>query len=469
MSDDQALGQPVRSPGGPGTVQTRATGDEFTGVPGEDVLPPGAAGRVRRSAGPAARALARRSLTARAANRRLTRRRPRPAALISPGARRLGPPEGRKRARPGALPVWRQEADAARWATALAAAGGVGALIEDPRTRLHPAVDALFCGRVSEAASLVETAWADIDRLRLLGVRGHGPAAKALIRAHRGLRDGPADPSARFDARCGTREDEIQIVEGLGHAVRELLHGAGEAARARLRQLHAKNADRAGSGERFDTHHLWGRYGLTLLLDCVDGSAGRAEHAAVAAHPASRLPWNALLVHLADAVLAGREGAPAAAETALGRALVVAAGCPPARHLGLGLVARTATRDGWGEPSRWLQEAERFYAAHGMHPAVRHFRSQLRDPGERVRQRRHGSADVPERLWRLGVTVREFEVLARLGRRRTNREIAAELHLSHRTVERHVANLLEKTQASNRRELAALLAREQRDPVGVSG
>lgn len=76
---------------------------------------------------------------------------------------------------------------------------------------------------------------------------------------------------------------------------------------------------------------------------------------------------------------------------------------------------------------------------------------------------------MPERLWRLGVTVREFEVLTRLGRRHTNREIAAALHLSHRTVERHVANLLEKTQAANRRELAALLTPEPRDPVGAYG
>lgn len=84
-------------------------------------------------------------------------------------------------------------------------------------------------------------------------------------------------------------------------------------------------------------------------------------------------------------------------------------------------------------------------------------RDTLRDLGEPVRQRRAGSQDVPGSLWNLGITVREYEVLLEVAKHRTNREIAARLHLSHRTVERHIANLLMKTGAENRRGLGALV------------
>lgn len=469
MREQQAVERPAQSPDG---IQALVASGEFSDSSAQNTFGPGATGRGRQPVGPAVRALPLRSPAARAASRRLARQRPQRTVLAYRTAHRSGTAGARKRASAraalllgGLYPLG--EADAAGLEAAVAEASAVAAVIEAPRRQLLLAVDALFRGRFAAAAALVDTAWEDIDRLRLPGLGSHALAVRALIHAHQGHRDALADASLRFDAWRGDREDEVPIVQGLGHAVCELLHGAGEAARARLHRLHADDGDRAGCGERSGTHHLCGPYGLTLLLDCVDGAADRDDHAAIAAHPAGRLPWNAHFVHLADAVLAGREGDARAAETALRQAIAVAASYPPARHLGLGLVARTAAHDGWGEPIRWLQEAERFYAEHGIHPAARHCRSQLRDLGERARQRRHGSAEVPERLWRLGVTVREFEVLTRLGHRRTNREIAAELHLSHRTVERHVANLLEKTRASNRRELAVLLAPGPGEPVGA--
>jgi predicted ATPase/DNA-binding CsgD family transcriptional regulator len=54
------------------------------------------------------------------------------------------------------------------------------------------------------------------------------------------------------------------------------------------------------------------------------------------------------------------------------------------------------------------------------------------------------------------VSAREAEVLARLGRRSTNAEIAAELFISVRTVESHVSSLLRKYGVTHRRELADL-------------
>ena len=60
------------------------------------------------------------------------------------------------------------------------------------------------------------------------------------------------------------------------------------------------------------------------------------------------------------------------------------------------------------------------------------------------------------RLGAAGVTAREAEILAAIGRRLTNREIAARLFVSVRTVESHVSSLLRKLGCSGRPELVEL-------------
>jgi DNA-binding NarL/FixJ family response regulator len=59
----------------------------------------------------------------------------------------------------------------------------------------------------------------------------------------------------------------------------------------------------------------------------------------------------------------------------------------------------------------------------------------------------------------IALTAREREVLARLADGRTNRQIAAELVLSERTVETHVGHVLGKLGVANRAEAAAWAAR----------
>jgi len=55
-----------------------------------------------------------------------------------------------------------------------------------------------------------------------------------------------------------------------------------------------------------------------------------------------------------------------------------------------------------------------------------------------------------------GVTARELDVLRLIVGGQTNKDVAAALYLSPRTVEKHVERLLLKTGAPNRTALAAL-------------
>jgi DNA-binding NarL/FixJ family response regulator len=83
-------------------------------------------------------------------------------------------------------------------------------------------------------------------------------------------------------------------------------------------------------------------------------------------------------------------------------------------------------------------------------------RSLLRADGVPLPRRTSAQDGVPDRLRALGVTGRELDVLRLLAEGRTNRDVAATLFLSPRTVEKHVERLLLKTGAANRTALVAL-------------
>ncbi len=160
----------------------------------------------------------------------------------------------------------------------------------------------------------------------------------------------------------------------------------------------------------------------------------------------------------AAAVLAGRgrrsERATALAEAA-DRDL---AASPWLQAMGRRLAAEAALADGWGDPVRWLGEAHAVFASVGAAAPARACRSLLRRAGAPLRHGGH----APDVGAGLGLTGRESEVLALVAEGHSNREIAAQLYVSPRTVEKHVERLLAKTATSRRSQLAALAARRDR-------
>jgi DNA-binding CsgD family transcriptional regulator len=120
------------------------------------------------------------------------------------------------------------------------------------------------------------------------------------------------------------------------------------------------------------------------------------------------------------------------------------------RHVGERLLAA-------GSPTgeRLLGAAIEFFAGAGIQPPADAARALLRAAGRPVPRRGRGRATVPARLAAAGVSSREMDVLVLLAEGLTNRQIAARLYLSPRTVEKHVERLLAKTHSPNRVALAA--------------
>jgi len=186
-----------------------------------------------------------------------------------------------------------------------------------------------------------------------------------------------------------------------------------------------------------------------LLADDIEGARAAAEQAP---RPASRAALSPLLdlfgedprafgaVVQAQAMLPDLSAALARlSEAPLLAALFTrlhASGAPDERDA---LQAAVVTFDGLGLPR----------------PADA-CRAMLRTAGVPLPRRSSAQDGVPEDLRALGVTARELDVLRLLAEGHTNKDVAAALYLSPRTVEKHVERLLLKTGAPNRTALAAL-------------
>jgi DNA-binding CsgD family transcriptional regulator len=108
---------------------------------------------------------------------------------------------------------------------------------------------------------------------------------------------------------------------------------------------------------------------------------------------------------------------------------------------------------------RHLRAALEGFERLGAVPWAERTRAELRATGETARRRDPTAA---ERL-----TPQELQVALVVGEGRTNREVAAALFLSPKTIEYHLGNIYRKLDVRSRAQLAHLLARE--GSVGVAG
>ena len=163
--------------------------------------------------------------------------------------------------------------------------------------------------------------------------------------------------------------------------------------------------------------------------------------------------------NVAQAVVAGRRGDAHRADELFQSGDDGLRNSPWIRAVYRRYAGEAALSDGWGEPARWLREAETWLEEYGNEPLARACRSLLRLAGTSPRRRRRAESDY--RYAGLELTTREADVLALLATGLTNKEIADRLYLSPRTVEKHVERILTKTGQANRTALAAFATEHQ--------
>jgi DNA-binding CsgD family transcriptional regulator/tetratricopeptide (TPR) repeat protein len=147
------------------------------------------------------------------------------------------------------------------------------------------------------------------------------------------------------------------------------------------------------------------------------------------------------LIAFAKAVLEGRSGCPGRADATIAGHATAFVNCEAWADLARFIAAPRALADGWGEPVRWLTAARDRFTSLGLGRLAARCTELLKDAS-------------PNPWADEGVTDREADVLRLVIAGLANKDIAAALRLSPRTVEKHVENLLRKTGARSRTELA---------------
>jgi tetratricopeptide (TPR) repeat protein len=318
-------------------------------------------------------------------------------------------------------------------------ASRVGAMTSRYQAEASIALQAILRGDFDGAETLIDQVLESTTRLRLLETTQYTLLLRAVLGAHRGRRRDMDTALADLRRWEGDHQQHTPRVHGLARAWCALLEENRPLAYREL-ELALAAEDRGPT-----IFQLTGRYGLHLLLRVLDGTVDRSGYQAITSAPVSQLRWDRQFALFASAVLSGRDGRNHEAAQAVTEAMRVGAPYATGRHLGLRLVSEAAVADGWGTPVDWLRTAEEYFHQQEVPAVASACRSLMRHAGVTVAQRRHGVAGIPSALRNAGVTVREYEILGLLTERLSNREIAARLHLSPRTVEKHVASLIVKT------------------------
>lgn len=284
-------------------------------------------------------------------------------------------------------------------------------------------------------------------------------AAALALESHAHARAGRPNEMRRYIREAhalAPGSPDVEVKTSFAAAVSAFLDEDQAAARRHLDT--AVDRAKAGAGGDYKNAPAAGLHALVHQLDATAGAAAPE----MADHPSIHFVSRAFHQY-AHAVAAGRSDDPGGAAILVAEGDRILGDHEWYRHLGRRLLAEVAMADGWGEPVPWLREALAFFDRRGEQRIASACRSLLRKAGAAV-PRRRGHEELPGPLQAAGVTSRELEVLRLLALGLPNKEIAALLYLSPRTVERHIANIEAKTGVAHRSELVALAARTLDDP-----
>lgn len=200
--------------------------------------------------------------------------------------------------------------------------------------------------------------------------------------------------------------------------------------------------------------------GPAMLLDAVDALVTSTQVREALNSEVRGARWSELWLGAALAVALANEGSNEQAAIELAGALAAGSRYPLFGAIVRRVVAATSAAT-VNSRAQLLRDAEVAFVALGLPRAAENARGLLRSLGHAAPRQRGTEAILDEDLRRAGVTAREAEVLDFLRDRQTNREIAAQLFVSPKTVEKHVAALIVKLGAANRVELAEIARRRQ--------
>ncbi|WP_106131341.1 hypothetical protein [Pseudosporangium ferrugineum] len=247
-------------------------------------------------------------------------------------------------------------AEGARLRQALEIAERAGAVVTALNIELELAVVQICRGEYEAARVATARCEETAGRLRLTHTRLIALGERIMVAAHEGRASEVDTLLNRFRDLGGEDDDFATAVHGFGLALLHLLREDRGSALAELGRAAEHEATRPASYVSFVS-------GPALLLSVLAGEAGRAQCTAMARSAQVQAGWNHQFLHLARAVLEGRDGRRAAAGTAVARFLRLSEPYPLARHLGLRLAAPEAVANGWGEPAAWLRGAETYFRA----------------------------------------------------------------------------------------------------------
>jgi DNA-binding CsgD family transcriptional regulator/tetratricopeptide (TPR) repeat protein len=162
---------------------------------------------------------------------------------------------------------------------------------------------------------------------------------------------------------------------------------------------------------------------------------------------------NSGLLSCAEAIIAGGAGDATAARRRFGASEADFVNCMAWNDVSRSLAAESASAEGWDDPDWWLNGVADRLAGRG-----------LQHLADRCRELSGG----PRRWSGLGITSREADVLDLVVQGLANKEIAASLSVSPRTVEKHVEALLRKLGARSRTHLVAVAESRAHQPASPS-